>query len=132
MTAAEAKEILKSRAGLKLSIRGHEHIMDLIDSVNGRELRPDINARYLEHQSMRDDLREQVEQIDEAVLRMKNGRYKDRLRLYYLEGKTWEEVREALGFSEIKSIYRNLDKAYALFARQYELMEAENLSGARV
>ena len=107
MTAAQAKEVLKSRAGLKLSIRAHEFIMEMIDSVNGRELRPDINARYLEQQSMRDDLAEQIEQIDTAVMNMKDGAgyYRERLRLYYLEGKSWEEVREALHYSDIRSIY---------------------------
>ena len=117
MTAQQAKQLLQDRQSIWKTASSYEH---LIKEVFASEV---IRKQY---QQEMDKALQTIAYIDLSLLRIPDTASRRVLMLHYVEQKKWTDVQDELGYFTIKSIYRNANKGYRLFAKEFEKLEAED------
>lgn len=92
--------------GLRIkSLEGELHDAEAEDDTEyAEELRGRISADIARYKELRLRIRDEIQQIG-------NNRYSTLLTEYYIRGRTWEQVAEALNVKSIKNTRENLRAA---------------------
>ena len=112
MRAMTPEDYLMQVKNIDLRIRTLQG--ELHDAENAEELRKHIKADIEKHKEVKFRIRDEVQQIGDH-------RLSTLLTEYYIRGKSWEQVAEALNVKSVKNTRENL-RAAALkaFAAQFQ------------